>query len=167
MGEALEQRWREQAGPDHLQGDGTARVVLLRLVDRPHASLAQQAQDAVAADPRRQRRPAGGRGWVRGIGRFRRGADQGTVQEARSHLVHAQAGIVGQQSLHRCAEVGVARAGGIQQSSLLVRRQVGRLMKQRLDALDPPFSHPPSPHGAVHRRSAVRPARRGRSAIRA
>jgi hypothetical protein len=81
--EALEQRRRNQSGPDHLQGDGTARIVLLRLVDRPHASLAQQTQDAIAADPRRQRRAIGRRGRVRGMGSLLRGADQGTVQEAR------------------------------------------------------------------------------------
>ena len=42
-----------KAGPNHLEGDGAAGVVLLRLVDDAHSSLAEQAQDAVVADPRR------------------------------------------------------------------------------------------------------------------
>ena len=56
VGEALEQRGRGEAGADDLEGDGAARVVLLGLVDGAHAALAEQAQDAVAADARRQRR---------------------------------------------------------------------------------------------------------------
>src|SRR5262249_9030535 len=51
--EAFEKRRCQQAGPDHLQGDRTLRAVLLRLLDRPHAPLAEQAQDAVTANPRR------------------------------------------------------------------------------------------------------------------
>ena len=50
LGEALQQGGRDEAGADHLQGDGAARVVLLRLVDGPHAALAEQAHNAVVAD---------------------------------------------------------------------------------------------------------------------
>ena len=60
-GEALQQEVRGEAGPEDLEGDGAARVVLLGLVDGPHAALAEQAHDAVAADPRRQRRPRAAR----------------------------------------------------------------------------------------------------------
>ena len=56
LGEALEQRRRDEARPDHLQGDTAVRAVLLRLVDGAHAALAEQAQVAVTANPRRHRR---------------------------------------------------------------------------------------------------------------
>jgi hypothetical protein len=161
--EAPEQRRRDEAGPDHLHGDGAARVVLLRLVDGANAPLADQPQDAVAADVKRRPRRGPGEG-----GRRPRGADERAVQEAARPLSRAQAGVVGQQPLHGGAEAGGARAGGVQQSPLFVRRQVGRLMKQVFDRVALPLTHPPSlRRPAARPPPAARRARRGRSASRA
>ena len=51
LGEALQERRRQEARADDLKGDRAARVVLLGLVDDAHAAFAQAAQDAVGADP--------------------------------------------------------------------------------------------------------------------
>ena len=52
--EATEELGREQAGADHLEGDGAPRVVLFGLVHGTHATFAVPAKDAIAADMSRQ-----------------------------------------------------------------------------------------------------------------
>jgi hypothetical protein len=38
------------AGPDHLQGNQAVQLLLSRLVDHPHAAVAQLCQDVIAGD---------------------------------------------------------------------------------------------------------------------
>ena len=40
-----------ESGPDDFQGDDAARLVLLGLVDRAHAALADQIENLVFAEP--------------------------------------------------------------------------------------------------------------------
>ena len=40
----------DHPGPDHLERDGAARVILFGLVDRAHAPFPVTAEDAIAAD---------------------------------------------------------------------------------------------------------------------
>ena len=47
VAEALEKCGRGEAGADHLEGDGAARVVLLGLVDGAHAPFAKQSNETI------------------------------------------------------------------------------------------------------------------------
>ena len=59
---------------DHLQGHGAMRELLLRLVDRAHPALTEQANDAIPPNPRRQ--------CLRGVGQRRRRAWSGCAGRA-------------------------------------------------------------------------------------
>ena len=74
--------------------------------------------------------------------------------------VEETAEVVGQESLHRGAEVRVVRAGGPQQGLLFGQGQVGRLVEQGPQAGAAVLSHgpPPSRRGA-HRDATARRAR--------
>ena len=149
VGEALEQGGGGQAGADDLEGHRAARVVLLCLVDGAHAAFAEQAEDAIVGDAQGGRRQeAGGTGRASRPRSLRppsafllpdtsrvRGAHHRAIQEGTRASLGAQPGVVGQQPLDLGAEAGVIPAGGVQQGAATVRRQVGRLVEESLDAV--------------------------------
>ncbi len=54
VAEAADEFGRNEAGADHLEGNGAARVVLFGLVNGAHATFAVLAEDAIAARYERQ-----------------------------------------------------------------------------------------------------------------
>src|SRR5580704_6410381 len=48
-------------GPNDLEGDAASRLILLGLVDGAHSTFAQQAEDVITSDARRQRWSVAGR----------------------------------------------------------------------------------------------------------
>src|SRR5262245_46040219 len=130
LSKALEQRRRGQHGPKDLEGDRAARVVLLRLVHRAHAPLAEHTHDPVAGDGWRERW-----GWR---GQLLSRALQRAAQE---QLSYPRLLVEFHEFLDGRAQVRVAGALLVQEGRLLDRVQIDHLVKQLLNALEGRFGH--------------------------
>ena len=123
-----------QAWLDDFQRDDPARVILFRLVDRAHASFADQAQHPVTPDGRRQpsRRRGGG---ARRTGRDPRRLPHRRVEDAFA-LSRLQ-----QQRFHFPLQLGIVRADPGEERGAIARRMFQDALTDVLHALPAFGSH--------------------------
>ena len=154
VGEALDQGGGGEPGSDDLEGDGAARVVLLRLVDGTHAALGDQAQNAVVPHPHgRDRGPRRGRRLVGPARRRRRTRTNGLFSKPSSPPPPVNSASHASRLSNSVRRAVSPAAGGLQER----RRAAG--------ATRPPGRTVPG-HGRPAAHSSPRPAPSGTSASR-